>query len=108
MMQIKFKNLEPSQLAKEAVQEKMASLYSEYDFLNFCRIRVNIELMSNRSVDRPDLFAVSFHIVEGKCVGLKLQQSDPNLHDALGRLVEQIRQRLRQMSETCSNKNIER
>lgn len=56
MIQIKFKNLEKSELAREATQDRIEVLMDKFPDLNLCKIQVTLEM--ENSPTKPGLIAL--------------------------------------------------
>lgn len=83
MIQIKFKNLEKSELAREAVLERVESLVEKFEDLRSSRIIITLEMENSPTQAGPDLFNVKLHISRGRYSGTTVTKSDSNLYRAL-------------------------
>ena len=83
MIQVKFKNLDKSELAKEAALERVESLIEKFEDLKTSRIVVTLEMENSPTQAGPDLFNVKLHISRGRFSGTTVTKSDSNLYKAL-------------------------
>lgn len=90
MIQIQFKNLEPSQMAKEAVWERMDGIVEKFPELKKGRIRVTLEMENSPHQPGPDLFTVKLHVGHGRYQGITLSKSEPSLYLALAEISEHM------------------
>lgn len=90
MIQIKFKNLEKSQLAKDAVLERIEALVLKFEDLKESRIIVTLEMQNSPLQAGPDLFSVKLFISRGRFRGITVTKSDSNLYKALAEVVEHM------------------
>ncbi len=94
MMLIKFKNLEKSELAKEAVSERMDALVEKFPDLQACRMQITLEMENSPLQAGPDLFSVKLHIANGRYAGVTVTKSDPNLYKALADISDHMLEKL--------------
>jgi ribosome-associated translation inhibitor RaiA len=94
MIQIKFKNLDKSELAKEAVIERIEALSEKFEDLGRCRIVVTLEMENSPAQPGPDLFNVKLHIANGRFAGITVTKSDSNLYKALADMVDHMLEKL--------------
>lgn len=90
MIQIKFKNLEKSEMAREAVQERLQTLVDKFADLKTSRIQVTLEMENSPVQAGPDLFKVKLHVSRGRYDGITVEKSDSNLYVALAELVDHM------------------
>jgi len=90
MIQIKFKNLERSQLAVEIVNERFESLVEKFPKLNSSKITITLEMENSPLQAGPDHFQVKVHISNGVYSGITLAKSHSNLYLALADLVDHM------------------
>ena len=83
MIQIKFKNLEKSELAKDAALERIEALVEKFEDLRTSRVVVTLEMENSPIQAGPDLFNVKIHISGGRFSGTTVTKSDSNLYKAL-------------------------
>lgn len=94
MIQIKFKNLEKSELAKETVKTRIQSLVDKFEDLEKSRVLVTLEMLNSPTQAGPDLFSVKLHISRGRFNGITLTKSDPNFYRALADLIDHMLEKL--------------
>ena len=90
MIQVKFKNLEKSELAKDAVLERIEGLVSKFSDLKESRIVVTLEMENSPTQAGPDHFNVKLHIARGRFDGMTVTKSDSNMYVALADLVDHM------------------
>jgi ribosome-associated translation inhibitor RaiA len=88
MIQIIFKNLEKSELAREAVTERMEAMVHKFPFLKESRISVTLEMENSPVQAGPDLFKVKLQVYGGRYHGIRIVKSSTNLYMALAGVVE--------------------
>ena len=93
-LKIVFKNLDRSELAKEAVTDKLQPVINKFPDLLDCRIDVTLEMHNSLQQPGPDVFAVALHISSGKYRGTRLTKSASNLYMALADLAEHLLEKL--------------
>lgn len=94
MIQIKFKNLEKSELALEITRDRILELTEKFPDLKRSRIQVCLEMENSPSQPGPDLFSVKLLIQTGRYAGIKLEKSHFNIHVALAEVVDHMLERL--------------
>lgn len=94
MIRIKFKNLEKSELAKEAVNERIEALIEKFEDLKNCRIDVTLEMENSPTQAGPDVFNVKLHISNGRYAGTTVSKSSSNLYKALADMVDHMLEKL--------------
>ena len=92
MIQIKFKNLEKSEMAKEAVYERLENLISKFTELSESKIQITLEMENSPVQAGPDLFKVKLHISKGRYDGITVEKEDASLYvalaDVMGHMLE--------------------
>jgi ribosome-associated translation inhibitor RaiA len=94
MLKIKFKNLEPSELARNAVNDRFQSLIEKFPLLKNSVIQITLEMQNSPLNAGADLFSIDAYITNGKYAGLKLKKSDSNLYKALAELSDHMLERI--------------
>ena len=89
-MKINFKNLEKSELAREAVHERFAGFFVKFPELSANEIQVTLEMENSPHHAGPDLFNVKVHIQKGKYSGVVVKKSRTNLYEALADVCEHL------------------
>ena len=90
MLELKFKNLEKSELAREVVAEKVGLLLEKSAELKKSKVVITLELQNSADKPEPDLFSVKLQIINGKYAGTTLSESSPNMYNALSDLAERL------------------
>ncbi len=94
MIEIKFKNLERSEMAKEAVIDRLELLLEKFEVLRLSKIVVTLEMENSPVQAGPDLFKVKLHIKDGKYRGLIVTKDDINLYKALAHVADHMLEKL--------------
>lgn len=90
MVQVKFKNLEKSELAKDAVIERVENLIEKFPDLNQSRIQVTLEMENSPTKAGPDLFKVKLQILRGRYDGIRVEKANANLYVSLAELMDHM------------------
>lgn len=90
MIQIKFKNLERSELAREAAQERMENLIEKFPDLSESLVQVTLEMENSPTQAGPDLFKVKVFVSKSKYDGVLVEKSNSNLYVALADVVDHM------------------
>lgn len=106
MIEVKFKNLERSELAVEAVHERLETLTQKFDDLMNCKIKVTLCMENSPLQAGPDLFAVQVYISTGRYEGLKVEKSDSNMYVALAQIVDHMLEMLNRSGDRARVKSI--
>lgn len=88
MMQIKFKNLEKSELARDAVATRIEGLIEKFPDLRSGKIQVTLEMENSPLQAGPDLFKVKMYIASGRYANIAIEKANANLYAALAELVD--------------------
>lgn len=94
MIQVKFKNLEKSELAKGLVIERIQSIAEKFKDLSASKITVTLEMENSPLQPGPDVFNVNLQILNGRYRGVRVSKSDINLYKALADLSEHMLEKL--------------
>lgn len=94
MIQIKFKNLEKSELAQEAAAERVEALVGKFEELKDSRITVTLEMENSPTQAGLDVFNVKLHIARGRFDGTTVTKSHSNLYVALADLMDHMLEKL--------------
>lgn len=94
MIQVIFKNLERSELAKDAALERMESVVDRFPDLGKSRISVTLSMENSPLQAGPDSFTVKIYCQGGRYKGVTLDKSASNLYAALADVVEHLLERL--------------
>ena len=87
MINVVFKNLEKSELAKEAATERMESIVEKFPDLHSSQIKVTLEMQNSPHQAGPDFFVVKTQLNSGRYRGLRVEKSAQNLYVALAAVV---------------------
>lgn len=90
MIQVIFKNLEKSELAREAAVERAEGLLEKFPDLRESKTQVTLEMENSPTQAGPDLFKVKFHIMRGRYDGITVEKSESNLYVALAEVVDHM------------------
>lgn len=99
MIQIKFKNLEKSEMAREAVQERIETLIEKFPDLSKCKIQITLEMENSPLQAGPDLFKVKLHVASGRYDGITVEKSDASLYVALAEVVDHMLEKLNRFGD---------
>ncbi len=106
MILIKFKNLEKSEMAKEAVSEKIEALVEKFPDLAKCKIQVTLEMENSPMQAGPDFFKVKLLISSGKYSGITIEKAHSNLYVSLAEVSDHILENLNRVGDKIRIKNI--
>jgi ribosome-associated translation inhibitor RaiA len=99
MIQVKFKNLEKSQLAREAAQERIEALIEKFPDLGHSRIQVILEMQNSPSQPGPDVFKVKVHVTRARYSGITIEKAHSNLYAALANVVDHMLETLNRFGD---------
>lgn len=108
MIQVKFKNLDKSEMAREAVQERIEALIEKFEDLNQSKIQVTLEMENSPVQAGPDLFKVKLHVSRGRYDGITVEKSDSNLYVALAEVVDHMLEALNRFGDRARVKERKR
>lgn len=94
MIRITFKNLDRSELAREAVETKLQQVIEKFPDLFKSRINVTLCMENSPRQAGPDIFCVKTRIQGSKYDGIILEKRDSNLYGALGQVSAHLLERL--------------
>ena len=94
MIEIKFKNLEKSEIAKETVTDRIQGIVDKFEDLQASRILVTLEMLNSPVQAGPDLFSVKVYISNGRYRGITIKKSDPNMYRALADVSDHMLEKL--------------
>ena len=89
-MRIVFKNLERSELAREAVVERLGDMVEKFPGLRQHKISVTLSMENSPSQPGPDSFTVRILILGGIYNGILLSKTAPSLYLALADVREHL------------------
>lgn len=90
MIQIKFKNLEKSELITAAVSARIQALVDKFEDLENSRICITLEMENSRLQPGLDVFNVKLHISNGRYAGRTVTKSDSKLYRALADMIDHM------------------
>lgn len=90
MMSISFKNLEPSELARESVEARVMAVVEKFPDLEENKIKIILEMKNSRLQAGPDLFSIQLNIFSGRYEGIKITKSSANLYAALAEICDRL------------------
>ena len=99
MIRIKFKNLDSSELAREAANERIEALVEKFEALKESRIQVTLEMENSPTQAGPDLFKVRVHVNGGRYEGVRIVKSAASLYAALADVVDHMLETLNRFSD---------
>ena len=99
MIQIKFKNLEKSEMAREAVEERIETLIQKFPDLSASKIQITLEMENSPSKAGPDLFRVKLHVARGRYDGITVDKADSSLYVALAEVVDHMLEKLNRFGD---------
>jgi ribosome-associated translation inhibitor RaiA len=106
MVSVVFKNLEKSEFAVQAVEERMQKVLERFDDLKTSKINVTLSMENAPTQAGPDLFKVKFRSSGGKYKNIILEKSSPSLYAALAEVVDHLLERLNRFGDKSRVKNI--
>lgn len=105
MIKVIFKNLDSSELAREAAVERMLSIVEKFDELKRSRIVVTLEMQNSPIQPGPDLFNVKVQVNGGRYQGVRVEKSASSLYVALADVVDHMLETLNRFSDKVRVKN---
>ncbi len=99
MVKVIFKDLERSELAKDAAIEHVQTLISRFPDLEDSKITMTLSMDNSPTQPGPDLFAVKFQCKSGKYKGVILEKYASNYYKALALLSENLLERLNRFGD---------
>ena len=99
MIKVIFKDLEKSELAKEAAIEHVETLISRFPDLEGSKITMTLSMDNSPTQAGPDLFSVKFQCKSGKYKGVILEKYASNYYKALAALSDNLLERLNRFGD---------
>ncbi len=99
MIEVKFKNLERSELAKDAVTERFTNLTEKFADLKKSRLSVTIEMENSPIQAGPDLFSLKLFVSGGKYDRVTVTKADSNMYKALADLIDYMLEKLNRTTD---------
>ncbi len=94
MIQVKFKNLEKSELVRETVVERVQTLVEKFPDLKGSQIVVTVEMENSPVQAGPDLFSIKVRVSRGRFDGTMITKSYANFYKALAEVMEHMLEKL--------------
>ena len=99
MIKIVFKNLESSDLARQAAMERVEAMVAKFPDLDGASIIVNLEMDNSPFQAGRDVFWVKIQVATGRYRGLRLEKSSTNLYVALADLTHCLLEKLNRFGD---------
>lgn len=99
MIQVKFKNLDKSEMAREAVQDRLEVLVDKFPDLNESHLLVTLEMENSPAQAGPDCFKVRVYVSRGRYRGITVEKADANLYVALAEVIEHMLEMLNRFGD---------
>ncbi|MBU6376059.1 MAG: HPF/RaiA family ribosome-associated protein [Bdellovibrionales bacterium] len=99
MIRIHFKNLDKSEMARDAVTERIQPIVEKFPDLYGSRIQIILEMQNSPHQAGPDLFTVRLHVHGGRYDSVHLEKSASNLYLALADLVDYLLEKLNRFGD---------
>jgi ribosome-associated translation inhibitor RaiA len=99
MIKVNFKNLDPSELAREATVDRIGALVEKFEHLRESRINVTLAMENSPIQAGPDLFKVMVQVNGGRYQGVRVVKSAASLYVALADLVDHMLEALNRWSD---------
>jgi ribosome-associated translation inhibitor RaiA len=99
MIIVKFKNLEKSELAREAAQERIEALVAKFPDMEESKIQITLEMENSPLQAGPDLFKVKLYIAGGRYDKITVEKKHANLYGALAEIVEHMLEKLNRFGD---------
>lgn len=99
MIQVKFKNLEKSEMAREAAQERIEALIAKFPDLSKSKIQITLEMENSPSQAGPDIFKVKCHVSGARYDGVTIEKEGSNLYVALADVIEHMLENLNRFGD---------
>ncbi len=90
MIHIKFRNFEKSELAREAVMERVEPLMEKFPDLAQSRVQVSLQMDNSPAQPGQDLFKVKIFVSRGRYDGITVEKENSNLYIALADVVDHM------------------
>lgn len=105
-MKVIFKNLEKSELARDAAIDRIDAVMDRFPDLAESRINITLSMENAPTQAGPDLFTVKVHCRGGRYKDLILKKSAPSLYLALAEVVEHLQERLNRFGDRARVRSI--
>ncbi|MCB0390894.1 MAG: hypothetical protein KDD58_06380 [Bdellovibrionales bacterium] len=108
MTRVIFKDLEKSELAKNAAEEYLSEVVQKFPDLNGSHYTLTLSMQNSPLQAGPDLFTAKFYCKSGKYKGVIMQRSSSNLYKALSDLSNSMLERLNRFGDKKRVKSIKK
>ena len=99
MIEVKFKNLDRSDMLESAVKERIESVVDKFTDLERSRVAVTLEMENSRTQAGADLFSVKVIISGGRYKDVALEKSDANIYIALADVSDRLLDKLNRVGD---------
>lgn len=99
MIHLKFKNLEKSEIAREAVHVRIEALVEKFPDLSESKIQITLEMENSPAQAGPDLFRVKLHVCRGRYDRITVEKADASLYVALAEVVDHMLEKLNRFGD---------
>jgi ribosome-associated translation inhibitor RaiA len=99
MIQVVFKNLEPSDFARQSAIQRLEALAEKFEDLSHSKMQVTLEMHNAPSQPGPDEFSVSVRIKNGRYRGIGISKSADNIYAALADVVDHLLEMLNRFGD---------
>lgn len=99
MIKIKFKNLDSSQMARDAASERLEALIEKFPDLESAKIDLTLEMQNSPIQAGPDAFVVKIFVHTGRFKGVTVSKTNANLYIALAELVDNMLEKLNRFGD---------
>jgi ribosome-associated translation inhibitor RaiA len=99
MINVKFKNLEKSDLIQQIVEDRILSLINKFPDLYPRDIKLTLEMENSPIQAGTDLFKVKIYITRGRFKGITVTKEEINLYQALAEVMEHMLERLNRFGD---------
>lgn len=94
MIQVKFRNLERSEIARDIVLERTLPFIEKFKDLKSSKISITLEMHNSPTQPGPDYFSVKIYIANGRYKGMSVQKSNTTLYKALADVIDHLLEKL--------------
>lgn len=99
MIEVRFKNLDKSEMLRDSVNERVQALVEKFPDLSSSRIKVTLEMENSPLQPGPDLFKVKIHLFRGRYDGLTVEKGNSNLYVALAEVSDLMLEKLNRFGD---------
>ncbi len=104
MIQVKFKNLESSDLIRAIAAERIHAVISKFPQLANTMVTVTLEMENSPAQPGADLFSVKVHFRERRHKSLTIKKSSIELHSALAEVADHLLEAIHRFEERDRSK----